>query len=170
MSCICGNGAFVVGEMGISLRLLLCGVHHSSLWYATLWGACSDLGGGASGHCSLRNLHHFLLCLLNLNFFLFLPLVLHILVKRDRVILFLHLSRHLFGRSQTRNILILIRDFGTLSIQQITILHKLILLFNRIWRLSFFGYQPSLRIWSLRLNLPYLLGSNIFICCLAQAL
>ena len=105
-----------MAELAVTL-ILLQRVLHASLCRASLGRTRGNLGCRASGDCPLWHLHRFLFRLLHLYLLLLLPLVLHILVQRYRVILLLVRLLWFLRRSQARNTLVLIGDLRALPVE-----------------------------------------------------
>lgn len=117
--------ALAVAKLPIPLHLLFHGVLHASLGCTSLGRTCRDLRSCTCCHDPLGNLNSLLLCLLHLYLLLFLPLILHVLVERYRVVLLLIRLRQFLRRAQTWYIRILVRDLWSLSIYQAAIVHEL---------------------------------------------
>lgn len=125
-------------------------------------GGDANLGCGTSCDRPLRYLHRLLFRFLSLYFFLFIPLVLHVLVQRHRIILLFRLHQF-FGSAEAWDVLVLIRDFRSRSVNQITtIMRQLPRLFLRLCLLDgVFDCIPRLGSWRLRrFYLPNFVGSN----------
>lgn len=118
---------FPVTELPVALHLLHC-VLHSSLRGTALGRTRGDLRSRSGRDRPLWHLDRLLPRLLHLYFLLLLPLILHVLIQRDGVILLLFGLLGFLRSSQARNALVLVGNLGTLPVQEAAIARKLALL------------------------------------------
>lgn len=163
------QGALPVAELALTLHLL-GSVLHAALGGASLSRAGCDLSGCSGGEGPLRHLDGLLPRLLHLYFLLFLPLVLHVLVQGDGVVLSCLLPLRLLRRPQTGNTLVLICQLWPLPVQEAAVVQDLPgLLLGLGRRQGLLQRVAGLCSWGLRLDLPNLCLRNPLLTGLAEA-